>query len=38
VSFFEVYLFFGIPAIALAIGFGALWLTKPTRKKQRQSP
>lgn len=25
----EAYVLFGLPAIALGLGFGALWLTRP---------
>ena len=27
----EIYVYFGIPIIALLIGLGALWLSKPGR-------
>jgi hypothetical protein len=31
----QAYVLFGLPLIALAIGFGALWLTRPD---QRHTP
>ena len=34
-TFFEVYLFFGIPLIAIGLGFGALWLVGPVERKSR---
>jgi hypothetical protein len=33
----ELYVFFGLPMIALAMGFGALWLTRPPRKRERKA-
>jgi hypothetical protein len=32
----EIYVFFGLPLIALAMGFGALWLTRPPRGAKRE--
>jgi hypothetical protein len=36
VTLLQAYVFFGLPLIALAIGFGALWLTR--RQDQRHTP
>ena len=36
-TWFELYVFFGLPVIALAMGFGALWLTRPPRKRERKA-
>ena len=33
----ELYVFFGLPLIALGMGFGALWLTRPPRKNEKNS-
>jgi hypothetical protein len=32
----EIYVYFGLPLIALAMGFGALWLTKPRKDHQER--
>ena len=29
----EIYVFFGIPIIALSLGLGALWLVGPVQRK-----
>ena len=31
----QAYVLFGIPLIALGLGFGALWLTKPGKHDPR---
>jgi hypothetical protein len=33
----EIYVYFGLPLIAVAMGFGALWLTKQRRGEKRRA-